>query len=76
MSNRDFWVRQAERALEKLAAFDRFGEDDFEDETVIRFDYKFRLSPKLYSYAAIKSSGLWYTTGPKSPKAYEVEGQG
>jgi hypothetical protein len=26
---------------------------------------------RVYNYAAIKVNGLWYTTGPKSPKGYD-----
>lgn len=40
--------------------------------TVIRFDMRFE-GPfsKAYDYAAIRAGdGLWYTTGPRSPKGY------
>lgn len=38
---------------------------------VIYFRHQFKGSPKSYQYAALKcEDGLWYTTGPKSPKGY------
>lgn len=38
---------------------------------VIYFVHQFKGSPKKYQYAALKcEDGLWYTTGPKSPKGY------
>jgi hypothetical protein len=69
-SARAFYERQAQRALEKLAALDRFGEDEFEDGTIIAWEYQFHTGTKVYSYAAIKCGGLWYSTGPNAPKAY------
>lgn len=51
--------------------FDRVAvlpEDDFEDGAVIQFEKTF--TSGTYQYAAIKAKGLWYTTGPLSPKAY------
>ena len=32
-----------------------------------------QLGTRTYNYAAIRSGGLWYTTGPKSPKGFEWE---
>jgi hypothetical protein len=68
-------TRQADR-LEK------YGEDAFPEGAVITFLYQFPnpfqkgpdgqriYRPMKYLYAAIKADNLWYTTGPKSPKAY------
>lgn len=70
VNKRTFYEKQIERYSEQLAQLDRFGEDDFEDGDVLRFDKKFHQRGQVYSYAAIKANGLWYTTGPNSPKAY------
>ena len=37
---------------------------------VVKFRVKFRNGGVKYRYAAIRAGGLWYTTGPKSPKGY------
>lgn len=71
MPTRDYWIRQAEKALDRVRQLDRYGEDDWEDGVVIRFDYQFQGHGTVYSYAAIKSNGLWYSTGPRAPKAYK-----
>src|SRR4051812_36954809 len=42
--------------------------DPFEDGTLLRFDKRF--GSKSYSYAAIRTDGLWYSTGPKAPKGF------
>lgn len=55
--------------LEKL---NNYPEDVYEDGEVIRFDKTFN-DGLTYSYAAIKAEGLWYTTGPSSPKGYSWE---
>ena len=62
---------------------ERFGEDDFPDGAVITFGKVFPGGTREYQYAAMKTIhledkygdnqlplGLWYTTGPKSPKGY------
>lgn len=69
-NSRDFWVRQAELALTKLNEIDRFGSDTFKEGDVIRFTYVFPNGSTQYKYAAIKVKGLWYSTGPRAPKAY------
>lgn len=64
----------------------RFGEDNFEDGTIIQFDKVFPRGTRVYKYAAIKTIHfedkygnnqepveLWYTTGPMSPKGYTWE---
>lgn len=41
------------------------------DGTVIRFNMQFGGSGTVYDYAALRAGdGLWYTTGPRSPKGY------
>jgi len=62
----------------------RYGPDSV-DGTVIRFTKSWgspqsplaatlaALQDTTYSYAAVRVNGLWYTTGPKSPKGYRWE---
>lgn len=60
-----------DRELERKRAFlDDLGGDIYADGDVIRFEKVFVEGGKAYSYAAIKAAGLWFTTGPKSPKGY------
>jgi hypothetical protein len=69
--------RQIERRLEEIehlsrrrALLESLPEDIFENGNIISFTKHFAGTSTEYSYAAIKARGLWYTTGPKSPKAY------
>ena len=57
------------QALEKLMVF---GEDDFDDGTILYFVKTFtpRRNPRKYKYCAMKSIGQWYTCGPRSPGPY------
>jgi len=68
-----YWERAIERAMSKLEVLEQFGDDEYEEGAVIRFDYQFAEGGKMYAYAAIKCAGLWYSTGPKAPKAYTWE---
>jgi hypothetical protein len=66
---------QAEIVLDKLAQLDELerkygGEDQFKPGDVITFNYRFDKTGRNYSYAALFVNGLWYTTGPRSPKGY------
>jgi ATP-dependent Lon protease len=48
---------------------DYFGEDDsHRDETVVKFNKQFQADGPEYHYAAIRTQGMWYTTGKNSPK--------
>ena len=47
----------------------KFG-DDQADGAVIAFKVRFSKRGVNYDYAALRSGGLWYTTGPKSPKGF------
>ena len=76
----------AEQTLLEIKELDdleaKYGADDYKSGDVITFGYRFvdrfaygdgstsRNYTREYKYAAIKCNGLWYTTGPKSPKAY------
>lgn len=45
--------------------------DDPDGALVVWFERKFNQGGRLYTYAAVKAGdGLWYTTGPRSPKGY------
>lgn len=71
-------IRQAELAAERAQAeIDRLlrlpAEPVVEDDApnVIFFQKRFSRGGRLYDYSAVKASdGLWYTTGPQSPKGY------
>lgn len=59
--------------LDRLSMFP--DDDPFEDGDVLWFEKRFtrpeyRPSSKVYTYAAIRCEGLWYSTGPKAPKGY------
>jgi hypothetical protein len=55
----------------RVARIAELGQDsDYPDGTVLAWDQHWVNSATVYSYAAIKANNLWYTTGPRSPKAY------
>jgi hypothetical protein len=63
--------RQVQAEVEKrLKLIEAYGEDNFPEGAVIRFKKQFRPDSTAYSYAAIKVNGQWYTSGPKSTRAY------
>jgi len=67
-------ARLLERKVnEKLDQIDAFGRDEWDEGTIFRFDKTFVTDGRTYKYAAIKAAGLWYTTGPKSPKGFTWE---
>jgi hypothetical protein len=75
----DTYTRELDRLQAQLAELDRYGDDPFEDGDVLVFHKTFThvdawdgrtRTSKPYFYAATRASGLWNTTGPKSPKAY------
>lgn len=83
---RDVLVSAAERAMERAQRqmdkaqdqIDRLlslpnepTSDDPDGALVIWFIHRFNSGSKAYTYAAVKAGdGLWYTTGPASPKGY------
>jgi hypothetical protein len=70
MSRQDALRRQLAAIAEEL---DRLSSrpDEPRAGTVIQFAMQFQLHSTVYDYAAIKAGdGLWYTTGPRSPKGY------
>jgi hypothetical protein len=70
MSKIDNLLAQAkhiENLVEKeLAKTAEFGVDEYEDDTVIAFEYQFNPGGIFYSYVMIKVNGHWYTSGPRS----------
>jgi hypothetical protein len=54
---------QLRKLQEELAQIEQFGDDDFEEETVLTFGMKFRGHDTIYKYAAIKANGSWWLTG-------------
>lgn len=62
-------LTRLEEQLEKQSEFEALY-DVVDDGTVISFEYQFTDGGAIYSYAAIYTNGLWYTTGPRSPKGY------
>jgi hypothetical protein len=58
---------------------EHYGEDIYETGNIIHWEMSFQYhgntklknpTGRVYQYAAIKADSLWFTTGPKSPKAY------
>jgi hypothetical protein len=60
-------IRMLKKELKRLESRP---EEPEEDGNVITFMKQFAAGGIVYSYAALKAKGLWYTTGPKSPKGY------
>lgn len=63
-------VAQAREQLAQVQS--RPAEPDYAEEPVIRWDMRFCSHGTVYSYVALRcaADGLWYTTGPRSPKGY------
>lgn len=77
-THREILERSLESIIGKIAELDALpSEPDTEARPcVIHWDMKFNhdgICGRLFSYAAIRVGDLWYTTGPKSPKAYTWE---
>lgn len=63
-----------EQKLAKLEALPDEPEVDDGEPNVVWFTKVFQNGSKEYTYAATKAGdGLWYTTGPNSPKGYTWE---
>ena len=62
------------KALQIALAEEAEREDKYGPEpgngAIIKFNVRFSSGGTKYSYAAIRAGGLWYTTGPYSPKGY------
>lgn len=66
-------IRQLDELTAQLSAAETFGPDVYTDGAVITFIKQFQEDGVAYHYAMIKARGLWYSTGPKAPKAYAWE---
>lgn len=68
---------QAEYAEQQLAKLEALPDEPVSEDgepTVIWFTKVFQNGSREYTYAAVKAGdGLWYTTGPNSPKGYAWE---
>ena len=62
--------RQINYLYDEIEKRERFPEDNFKEGTVIKYRKRFTPGGINYRYAAIKVNGLWFTTGPRSPKGY------
>lgn len=47
----------------ELVELEQFGEDKFDDNTVLVFDMKFPNNETIFTYAALKKEGVWFITG-------------
>ena len=56
------------RLKERRRHLRQMPQDNYQDGTVIVFTKRFSEDrfARVYRYAAIKSEGMWYTTGPKT----------
>lgn len=78
-STRDIAMRQALRTAERaqqrieflMSLPDEPVTTDPDGALVLWFERRFGGRGKVYTYAVVKAGdGLWYTTGPQSPKGY------
>ena len=60
--------RLEEEVERKRQIVERLGDDIFDEGDVLAFTKQFTKDGMVYSYAAIKTNGLWYTTGPRGNK--------
>lgn len=63
MNRKEIIAHQLASLQKELAILDRFGEDVYLDDTVLRFVMKFEGNSTLYSYTALKSVGQWWLSG-------------
>lgn len=65
-------IERAQAKIDRLLSLpDEPTTDDPDGALVVWFRHKFNTRSKSYTYAAVKAGdGLWYTTGPASPKGY------
>ena len=56
--------RRAQKLYEKkIALVDQYGEDNFENGTILKFGKLFDKSGTYYNYAVLKTNNQWYSTG-------------
>jgi hypothetical protein len=56
-------TRELERLQAELFEIEQYGEDNYDDNTVLVFDMKFPTHDTIFTYAAIKKEGNWFITG-------------
>lgn len=71
MKQSEVLQRELARVLaEEQRLEDTYGAEPTTDDSVIAFRVRFNEGQRFYSYAALRSGGRWFTTGPNSPKSY------
>jgi hypothetical protein len=64
MTDRRAVIRHSLEQLQaELFEIEQFGEDNFDENTVLVFDMKFPNTETIFTYAAIKKDGNWFITG-------------
>jgi hypothetical protein len=56
-------TRELERLQAELFEIEQYGEDNYDDNTVLVFDMKFPNTETIFTYAAIKKDSAWFITG-------------
>lgn len=74
-TRRETLQAQIDRAYDELGKLDAQPvEPDRDEVNLVWFEKSFGTYSRVYTYAAVKADdGLWYTTGPRSPKGYTWE---
>lgn len=52
-----------ERLEAELFEIEQYGEDDYEENSILVFDMKFPNNDKVFTYAALKKEKQWFITG-------------
>ena len=73
MKKSELLARELNKALAEEARIEEKYGTDHEDGTVIAFRVQLMAGDIWYEYAAIRVNGMWFTTGPRSPKGYTWE---
>jgi len=70
VARKDMLLRQQRRIDDELARLEAYGEDVYEDDTVIMFRFRFDSgnTGTVYTYVALKIRGLWYLSGQSGAK--------
>lgn len=55
--------RQQDRLAERIAELEKYGDDVYEDDTVLLFKLRHRNYDTLYTYTALKAGGGWWMSG-------------
>lgn len=64
-------IQRAQAEIDRVLRLPAEPTTDDDQPLVVFFQHRFNQNSRTYDYAAIKAGdGLWYTTGPASPKGY------